>query len=330
MMSTPPGWLVIAGASFGSGALAAWLTGSNGSESAAAGATAAMCFLPAGGEAEPIPAPGPEPAAPPAFSNCFVAGTPVTMADGSTKPIEQVKAGDHVQSRPQEDAANQSEQGDVNKTKVRTQTAKVARTFVHEQAIILKLHLESGETITTTPGHPFAVEGKGFISAGRLAIGNAIVTRAGPPVKVVGIEHPVETATVYNFEVEGTHTYFVGNTNGGLWVHNQSQLLLPRGPSPQLQHIFPQKWRPWFSARGIDIDQYTVSMTQRSHLSGLHGVGGLPFPNGEAGIMPGRWNARWADFISNNPNATAHEVYQFGGQLMDEYGLSGLPIVPYR
>jgi hypothetical protein len=36
------------------------------------------------------------------------------------------------------------------------------------------------------------------------------------------------------------------------------------------------------------------------------------------------------EFIEANPNATAKEVYQFGGKLMDQFGLSNLPIVPYR
>jgi hypothetical protein len=31
----------------------------------------------------------------------------------------------------------------------------------------------------------------------------------------------------------------------------------------------------------------------------------------------------------SNPNASAKDVYQFGGRLMDEYGLSGLPIRRY-
>jgi hypothetical protein len=47
------------------------------------------------------------------------------------------------------------------------------------------------------------------------------------------------------------------------------------------------------------------------------------------GDMPGRWNDRWQAFIDANPNATATDVFQCGGRLMDEYGLSGLPIVPF-
>ena len=56
--------------------------------------------------------------------------------------------------------------------------------------------------------------------AGRLALGNAIVTRAGPALTVAKIEWKQGARSVYNFEVEEDHTYFVGSANGGLWVHN--------------------------------------------------------------------------------------------------------------
>lgn len=46
--------------------------------------------------------------------------------------------------------------------------------------------------------------------------------------------------------------------------------------------------------------------------------------------MPGRWNTRWGEWIDANPNASALDVYQFTGSLMDEFGLSRFPIHPYR
>ena len=85
----------------------------------------------------------------------------------------------------------------------------------------LKLTFSDGQSITTTAAHPFYVDGKGFTPAGRLAVGNAIVTRAGPPVKVMAIEQEA-LATVYNLTVDGDHTYFVGDVDGGVWVHNVS------------------------------------------------------------------------------------------------------------
>ncbi|WP_437962692.1 RHS repeat-associated core domain-containing protein (plasmid) [Sorangium sp. So ce119] len=90
----------------------------------------------------------------------------------------------------------------------------------------------------------------------------------------------------------------------------------------QRHHIFPQKFKTFFQARGVDIDKFTVEISQGHHLSSVHGRGELN--------TPGRYNQRWAEFIETNPNATAKDIYQFGGRLMDEYGLNRLPIVPYR
>ena len=43
----------------------------------------------------------------------------------------------------------------------------------------------------------------------------------------------------------------------------------------------------------------------------------------------GKWNQKWMEFIDNNSNAIAKDIYQFAGLMMDEYGLSGLNIHPY-
>ncbi len=103
---------------------------------------------------------------------------------------------------------------------------RVVRTFINEaHGTLLTLRFANGEEVTTTAGHPLYVEGKGFVLAGDLGIGTAIVTRAGPHAasKVVSIaRHIGKSAAVYNFEVEDTHTYFVGQTDGGVWVHNDS------------------------------------------------------------------------------------------------------------
>ena len=59
------------------------------------------------------------------------------------------------------------------------------------------------------------VQGVGFVIAGRLALGNAIVTRAGPALTVAKIEwkQGKQPVAVYNFEVDEDHTYFVGSAN---------------------------------------------------------------------------------------------------------------------
>ena len=136
---------------------------------------------------------------------CFVAGTPVQMADGSTKPIEKIKIGDAVVSR--------------NATTGKTEPKRVVSTIVHYHISTIALTFANGEHIVTTAPHPLYVKGKGFMPAGQLAVGNAIVTRAGPPATIKRIVR-TGAKTVYNLTVAGDHTYFVGTRDGGVWVHN--------------------------------------------------------------------------------------------------------------
>ena len=163
-------------------------------------------------------------------TNCFVAGTLVQMADGTTKPIEQVKVGEYVKSRNPQTGA--------------TEAKAVTETFQHLAPQVLTLSLTdprtgTAERITCTPGHPFYVDGKGFVLAGQLGIGTSIVTRAGPALQVTGLTWQKDKAqelaagspgssfggyTVYNLTVEDDHTFFVGTTGGGTWVHNEECL----------------------------------------------------------------------------------------------------------
>jgi RHS repeat-associated protein len=108
---------------------------------------------------------------------------------------------------------------------------------------------------------------------------------------------------------------------------NTSSPLLLEPPTIQKHHLFPQSLRGWFAGQGIDIDQYTVELSRPTHLSGVHGRGGFVGPGNVN--LPGHWNALWQEFKGANPDATAKEMYQFAGLLMDRFGLSGLPIKPY-
>jgi hypothetical protein len=46
--------------------------------------------------------------------------------------------------------------------------------------------------------------------------------------------------------------------------------------------------------------------------------------------MPGRWNQRWYQFISANPDASSKDIYQFAGKMLDEYNLNNVIIHGYR
>jgi hypothetical protein len=136
---------------------------------------------------------------------CFTAGTQVLMADGKLKQIERIKVGDLVISREEKTG--------------KTTAKKVLQTFKHKVYKTLVLKFNDRTQVECTPEHPFYVQGVGFVSAGDLGIGNSIVTRAGPCLKLVQVISKKRAVFVYNLEIEDDHTYFV--TNRALWVHNK-------------------------------------------------------------------------------------------------------------
>jgi len=246
---------------------------------------------------------------------CFTDGTLVQMADGTTKPIEQIKQGDLVLSKDETTGIV----GPKRVTGTSTNTVPNVETVNLADATGKIV-----ESFTATADHPFYVEGQGFTAAYQMPVGTKVVTKSG--ILTVASTERHEAASgyvVHNFTVEDDHSYFVGNANGGAWVHNGWWC-------KQLHHIFPQDFKQFFRGVGINVHDYTVALSENVHLSGIHGRGGYPFPNGYRGTTPGNYNALWQAWIDANPGATRSEVVAFGRQMMRRFGLDGLPVVRYR
>ena len=135
---------------------------------------------------------------------CFVAGTAVLSADGKL-PVEEVSVGDEV-------LCADPETGEYT---YRT----VSRTFVNQTEELTAVTI-SGEQIVSTPTHPYYVEGKGWVEACALHEGQTVWLANGTKTTVEAVSSQTlqEPVTVYNFEVEDLHTYFVGDC--GVLVHN--------------------------------------------------------------------------------------------------------------
>ena len=136
---------------------------------------------------------------------CFSGDTEVYTSDGLVC-IEDVLVGDEVW-------AYNSETGE-------TELKEVLNVWVKETDEILHVSTSDGETIDTTTNHPFYVDGKGWVAAGDLEVGDTLVTADGNEVEVTDLELEkfAEPIFVYNLEVEDFHTYFVGEY--GVLVHN--------------------------------------------------------------------------------------------------------------
>ncbi|MFE3826055.1 polymorphic toxin-type HINT domain-containing protein [Streptomyces sp. NPDC059092] len=148
--------------------------------------------------------------------NSFVAGTKVLMADGTTKPIEQVKTGDKVVATDPRTGA----------TRVETVTAEIkGQGLKHLVEVFIDTDGEKGTKtaqVTATDGHPFWVPELGeWIDATDLRSGQWLRTGAGTLVQIATVEHrTVPDETVYNLTVGDLHTYYVVAGATAVLVHN--------------------------------------------------------------------------------------------------------------
>lgn len=96
---------------------------------------------------------------------------------------------------------------------------EVTALFRNQRDDIIKLHVGE-QIIETTDNHPFWVEGKGWLFADELQVGDKLQQADGNNLKIDKVEFVKldEPVTVYNFTVADYHTYYV--TDLGIWVHN--------------------------------------------------------------------------------------------------------------
>jgi hypothetical protein len=155
---------------------------------------------------------------------CFVAGTEVLTPDGE-KSIEAIRVGDWVVA-------------DDPNTIGEIEYKQVTDTFVRQTDKLVDLYID-GEVISTTEEHPFWTPDKGWVEAKDLTVGSLLQTEDGRVVNVDGVETREGSFEVYNFKVEGFHSYFVSDL--GVLVHNADYDLqfqaddLVYGPSANLQ-----------------------------------------------------------------------------------------------
>ncbi|MCP5486989.1 MAG: Hint domain-containing protein, partial [Spirochaetales bacterium] len=145
---------------------------------------------------------------------CFVAGTEVLTPSGYVA-IEEIQAGDTVRA--------------FDETTGKLTWSRVTQTFVRQTDQIYAIHVP-GDVIETTWSHPFYVlrtrgnasrdfERAGeWVEAKNLRAGDMLLNASGDVVVIQRVAIQMRTETVYNFEVEGQHTYFV--SRGEVLVHN--------------------------------------------------------------------------------------------------------------
>ncbi len=175
--------------------------------------------------------------------NSFTSDTPVTMADGSRKPIKDVRVGDKV-------LATDPQTGETTAEPV---AALIRHTGKHAMVLIA---LADGSMLDSTDGHPIwdATTGR-FTDAGKLRIGDQVETSNGRLLTISRLTTYGADLTAYNLQIEQIHTYYAGSTP--VLVHNSCEPLLSRSPGARMTTPQATKLAQWSG--------YTTRVNETSH-----------------------------------------------------------------
>ena len=145
--------------------------------------------------------------------NCFLAGTDVLMADGTTKDIEDIQVGDEV-------AATDPETGESGSRKV----TRLIRTDSDKHFNELTIATEDGpQKLTATHEHPFwSPSRQEWVAAGRLTKGTTLLTADGTTATVTENRSFSNRARTYNLTIDDLHTYYVLAGETPVLVHNSN------------------------------------------------------------------------------------------------------------
>jgi type II secretory pathway pseudopilin PulG len=132
------------------------------------------------------------------ISVCLLSATPILMADGSSKPIQEVRIGDRV-------IAFDEKTGQFKED-------RVVKFFKHRADNYLIVN----NKLKVTPNHPIYSEGK-VVNIGSLKLGDKLLNSQGRPEEITSIKEIKKNVWVYNLEVNPYHTYVAG----GFVVHNK-------------------------------------------------------------------------------------------------------------
>ncbi|MEW1774233.1 RNase A-like domain-containing protein [Streptomyces sp. NPDC086777] len=149
----------------------------------------------------------------------FPASTGVVLADGSVKSIRAVRSGDLLRT--------------TDPVTGRTVTEPVISTHRHDTSALTDVTV-GGALVTSTTGHRFYVEGRGWTAVSDLRVGDLLRASDGSLSPVTALrEHGVlAPRDVYDLTVQGTHTFYVradGSRSRDVLVHNCTDIIGDEG-----------------------------------------------------------------------------------------------------
>ncbi|MYS82646.1 RHS repeat protein [Streptomyces sp. SID5474] len=158
--------------------------------------------------------------------NSFVAATPVLLADGTAKPIDQVRVGDRVAAAPEADTSSGTD------PPVRPEQVSAIHVTDDDTSFVdVTVGTADGpRTITSTADHRFLDATTGaWTRAADLKAGEELRTPTGR-AEILSVRPYSTTAKTYNLTVDRLHTYFVQADHTPVLVHND-------GGSDNCEHV---------------------------------------------------------------------------------------------
>ena len=140
---------------------------------------------------------------------CFAPGTLVSTEEGD-RSIETIQVGERVWTR-MEDGSGEAFLAPVTATHIRDDRP-ILRLTVEQVALPGEETAQTRtEDLLVTPGHPFYVSGRGFVSVEELQVGDELVSLATQTrLRMRAPRLESRQGTTYNLTVETGHTFFVG------------------------------------------------------------------------------------------------------------------------
>lgn len=168
---------------------------------------------------------------------CFLSGTQITMADGTTKSIEDVVVGDMIATRER----------DGNPRLIADKVTKVHQHVVEEYLMI-------NGSLAITPIHRVLLNNR-WQPIENAVIGDRLSGIDGNDVVISTIEKRKEKVIVYNLTTETYHTFFAG----GMYVHND------KGGDARTNFVDTAYWNPHIQTD--DNGKASVSFTAPDNLT---------------------------------------------------------------
>ncbi|MFD8661498.1 polymorphic toxin-type HINT domain-containing protein [Streptomyces globisporus] len=147
-----------------------------------------------------------------AKNHSFLPGTQVLLADGTTKPIEEIELGDDV-------VVTDPESGETTvRDVVGTITTDDDKHFVD---LTVTGGSGTSASLVSTTTHPFWSVSEGdWVEAGDLRVGMTLRTPEGDTVALEGVRYFDERQRTHDLTVSGVHTYYVLAGETPVLVHN--------------------------------------------------------------------------------------------------------------